>query len=291
MELLQLKYFQVVAKFQHITKAAKELNISQPSLSIMISRLEAELGTPLFDRKARNIELNEAGKMFLKRVNTIFSEIKSAKLEIEKKIKLDENSISLVTGNARFLFGILTEFLTSYPEVTIHQFLGNRNISQDRLMTGEVDFSMTSPPIDSKEIETVILKEDEIVLVVPPNHRFSDRKSILLSEAKEEKFISIARAYTYRSITDNLCSLAGFTPNIIFEVDDVLIYEMLHLGRGVALIPKSICEMYSNSPLVVIPIEKPVCNFTIGLSWLKNKYLTKAAESFRDFVIEYYRNK
>ncbi|MDS0524859.1 LysR family transcriptional regulator [Clostridium sp. SHJSY1] len=291
MELLQLKYFQVVAKMQHMTKAAKELNISQPSLSIMISRLETELGTLLFNRKARSIELNESGKMFLKRVNSIFSEIESAKLEIKEKIEINNNNISLAIGNTRFLFGILTEFLTKYPEVKLHQFLGNKDGMEESLMSGEIDFAMTSPPIEREEIQTIILREDEIVLVVPPNHRFATREKISLSEAKNENFISVVGTYTYRSFTDNLCNAAGFIPNIIFEVDDVLIYDMLHLGRGVALIPKSICEIYSNSPLKLIPIDEPVCNFTIGLSWSKNRYLTKTAESFKDFVIEYYKNR
>ena len=63
MELLQLKYFQTVAYMEHITKASKKLNIAQPSLSLMIKRLEDEIGTPLFDRKGRNIQLNESGKI------------------------------------------------------------------------------------------------------------------------------------------------------------------------------------------------------------------------------------
>jgi DNA-binding transcriptional LysR family regulator len=61
MELLQLRHFQIVARLQHISRAAEELNITQPSLSIMISRLEDELGVRLFDRKGRSIKLNEAG--------------------------------------------------------------------------------------------------------------------------------------------------------------------------------------------------------------------------------------
>ena len=64
MELLQLKYFQTVAYMEHISKAAKKLNISQPSLSLMIKRLEDEMGTPLFDRIGRNIQLNDSGKYF-----------------------------------------------------------------------------------------------------------------------------------------------------------------------------------------------------------------------------------
>ena len=69
MELTQLRYFQVAAYYEHISRAAAELNISQPALSTMISRLERELGVSLFDHNGRSIVLNQNGKRFLKRVN------------------------------------------------------------------------------------------------------------------------------------------------------------------------------------------------------------------------------
>lgn len=79
---MELKYFQTAARTQNFSQAACELNITQPSLSITISRLEAELKVNLFDRRGRNVTLNEAGAAFLQRVNTVFSELDSAKEEL-----------------------------------------------------------------------------------------------------------------------------------------------------------------------------------------------------------------
>lgn len=90
MELLQLKYFQTVAYTEHISKAAEQLKIAQPSLSLTIKRLENELGTNLFERKGRNIKLSSAGKILLKHVNRIFTEIENAQTEIQ----LEEHQIS-----------------------------------------------------------------------------------------------------------------------------------------------------------------------------------------------------
>ncbi|ASS63420.1 HTH-type transcriptional regulator GltC [Bacillus velezensis] len=83
MELLQLKYFQTVAYTEHISKAAEQLKIAQPSLSLTIKRLENELGTALFERKGRNIKLSSSGKILLKHVNRIFTEIENAQTEIQ----------------------------------------------------------------------------------------------------------------------------------------------------------------------------------------------------------------
>ena len=65
MDLLQLQYFIAIAEYQHITKAAAHLHVSQPSLSNTLSRIENELGTQLFDRQGRNIVLNDSGKIVL----------------------------------------------------------------------------------------------------------------------------------------------------------------------------------------------------------------------------------
>lgn len=111
MELLQLKYFQTAARLQHISRAADELNVTQPSLSITISRLEDELGVRLFDRKGRNVKLNKAGQAFLDRVNTVFCELESAKEEVQEISGMLSKHISIATTNPRLLSGILTNFL------------------------------------------------------------------------------------------------------------------------------------------------------------------------------------
>src|SRR6478735_7393087 len=103
MELLQLKYFQTVAYTEHISKAAAQLNIAQPSLSLTIKRLEDEMGTPLFHRKGRNIELNAAGEILLKHVNRIFVELENAKLAITEKEDELSRLIRISISNSRFL--------------------------------------------------------------------------------------------------------------------------------------------------------------------------------------------
>ncbi len=75
MELLHLRYFRVVARLEHITKAAEELCIAQPSLSKTIRHLEQEVGVPLFDRPGRSIRLNQFGKAFLEHIETLFHEL------------------------------------------------------------------------------------------------------------------------------------------------------------------------------------------------------------------------
>jgi DNA-binding transcriptional LysR family regulator len=87
MDLLQLKYFQTVARSEHMTRAAEELHISQPSLSKVISNLEEDLGVPLFERIGRQIKLSHFGKAFLSRVERIFLELEDGKRELSDMLE------------------------------------------------------------------------------------------------------------------------------------------------------------------------------------------------------------
>ncbi|WML50022.1 LysR family transcriptional regulator [Neobacillus sp. PS3-34] len=287
MELLQLKYFQTVAYTEHISKSAEKLNIAQPSLSLMIKRLEEEIGTNLFDRKGRNIYLNDSGKIFLKHVNKIFLEIENAKMEIQEKDNEKNNTIKISISNPRFLSGLIIEYFNQCPDGKIQQCLGSRESIEIQLKKGEIDLGIAGPPIQNEEVESCILMEEDIVLVVPPKHRFANRATIDLKEVSSESFISLADNDEYQSIINTLCNSAGFTPKATFEVDYSLLIEMFQLGKGVGLIPITICKKHN---LNYIRISDPESKFIVGLSWLKDRYLSPITEDFKNFIISYYEN-
>lgn len=291
MELLQLKYFQTAANLQNFSKAADELNISQPSLSMTISHLEGELNTKLFDRKGRNIILNEAGYALLERVNNIFIEVDNAKKEIAEINNQHSKQISLITTGSLLLSGILKEYLLLNPDIIINQKCDIYENIERQLSSGYIDFALTMPIIKSRNFECRILKEDEIVLVVPKGHRLFGEESVSLSELSEEPFIALDKSYSFRNITDNLCRSAGFSPNIIFEVDIALIKDILALGKGLALLPKYLVDRphAEEHSLSMVKIKNPDSHMQIGLSWRKNKHFSEASKNFRDFIINNYK--
>lgn len=290
MELLQLKYFQIAAKTQNFSRAAEELNISQPSLSMTISHLEDELGAKLFDRKGRNIELNESGAAFLARVNRIFFELENAKNEVSEINGTQSRRISLATTNPQLLSGILKKFLLEHKDIMITQRCDTRENVEKQLQSGEIDFGLAVPAISGDDIICRILKEEEIVLVVPESHRYADQKSIDLYKVAEDAFITLDHSYNFRKITDDICQSAGFTPNIKFEVGGSLIKDMLELNRGIALLPKYLIERphEGKSHLKMLKIVSPNPKIQIGLSWQKQKYFSNVEKQFKDFFIENY---
>ncbi|AVF28115.1 HTH-type transcriptional regulator GltC [Paenibacillus larvae subsp. larvae] len=122
MELLQLKYFQKVAKIQHMTKAAQELHIAQSSLSRTISRLEEDLGVSLFERKGRQIHLNMFGQRFLNRVERIFTELEEGTEEIAELQGIENKRVVVGATITRLLPDLFKEFLTVHPDVKFQLF-------------------------------------------------------------------------------------------------------------------------------------------------------------------------
>jgi LysR family transcriptional activator of glutamate synthase operon len=291
MELLQLKYFQIAAKTQNFSQAAEELNISQPSLSMTIAHLEDELDSKLFERKGRNVVLNESGTVFLARVNAIFFELENAKNEIMDISGKQSRRISLATTSPRLLEGVLKEFLLKYGDVVINQKCEMLENIEKQLQAGDIDFALTVPAIKGDNVECKILKDDEVVLIVPENHRCANKKSISLIEVAGDPFITLDNSYNFRKISDSICKSAGFTPNIEFEVNDSLMNDMLELQRGIALLPKYLIERphVGKSHLNMLKIDFPDSQIQIGLSWRKQRYFSDAAKKFRNFMIEHYR--
>lgn len=289
MELLQLQYFQTVARLEHMTRAAEELQIAQPSLSQTIARLEEDLGVALFERKNRQIRLNEFGKVFLTRVERALTELNEGRREIKELVEDHDNQITLAVTIPRVLPNLLGSFLKQFPDVRFQQMLEAISSMKRQLENAEIDFCISSVPIEGEDIVWEPLMTEEIYLVVPPKHRLAKRAQIHLTEVRDEAFISMNTGYGFRNLTDQFCKEAGFVPNIAFEGDEPgVIGDLVNQGLGIAFVPE-ISWMHQPNPFPNrLKIVEPNCQRTIGIAWSKRRYFSTAAMQFRTFVIEYF---
>jgi DNA-binding transcriptional LysR family regulator len=289
MELLQLKYFQTVARLEHMTKAAEQLQIAQPSLSKTISRLEEDLGVPLFDRENRQIRLNAFGKIFLHRVERAFAELNEGKREILELANRNQNNITLAVSIPRVLPDLLRSFIMENPEVRFQQFLESTSSMKRLLEDAKIDYCISSVPIEGSDIVWEPLMTEEIFLIVPPDHRLAGRDRIKLDEVKNEPFITMNTGFGFRNLTDEFCREAGFVPHIAFEVDEPgVIGDLVRQGLGIAFVPEMTWSAQRNPLPNRLRIVHPKCQRTIGLAWSKRRYLSSSAQAFRLFVKEYF---
>lgn len=289
MELQQLKYFQAVARLEHMTRAAEELHITQPSLSITIARLEEDLGVPLFDRHGKQIKLNKFGKAFLRRVERVFAELKEGRMEVKDLAGLEQGTVSLASNNLGLLVDLLNSFQLEYPNVKFQLSQDTMPMMQQQLESGEVDFCISSPPLQGRGISMASLMVEEIILVVPKGHRLAERESIDLHEAANEPFINLKAGYGIRNITDQLCKEAGFTPRNAYELNDpLLIANLVKSGLGIAFMPINAWKGSISAVTIGLHIKEPSTQRFIGLTWLEERYLSVASRCFRQFVIDYF---
>ncbi len=302
MDLLHLQYFKTVAKTQHITKAAEELMISQSALSKAIIKLEDDLGAALFDRSSSKIKLNSAGEAFLRHTNTIFHELELGRNEVLELVGPESGEVSLATSVPGFLPDLMEQFLTTHRSVRIHQAIMPLPTIKDPLMHGDLDFAFSSSPIDSTGILWTPLLDEEIYLMVPASHRLAGCHDLYLKDFKEDNFICPSAGYGPRNLTDELCAKAGFPPKITFEgTFPEMLGKLVSLQLGVGFISASTAKQFMNSTtdstspfykesVRILKLREPDCRWTIGISRSNIHQLTKAAQRFFHFTINYFKN-
>jgi len=289
MELLQLRYFRTVARMEHMTKAAAELLVAQPALSKTISRLEADLGVPLFDRHGKQIRLNEFGRAFLKKVDMALALLEEGKQEVAELAGMEQGSIHLATWTLERLSEPIGKFVAQYPEVRFRITQAADEIEQ-MVEAGAADIGFTPMPLEGRAgINGMTVLRESLYLGVANGHRFASRKSIRLEEAAGESFIGYKEGFPFQRMNERFLREAGIAPNFICRADEPSsIVSLVKTGLGVAMVGS--CGPQS-ADYRRIPIEHPVCRRDFQVVWNENKYLSKAAVRFRDFLADYFKEE
>jgi LysR family transcriptional activator of glutamate synthase operon len=287
MELLQLQYFLAVARLEHVTEAAQNLHITQSSLSKTIQRLEEDLGVPLFDRIGRKLRLNEFGSRFLRRAERALFELEQGKQELSDLSSPEHGTLELAVTTASTLPNILREFRKKRPNIHFHVQMLTTQEMVTLLHRGEVDFCLSSPPIEGDDIECQIVFIDPILVAVPQGHRLADRSSVSLTELRDEWFVGVKRGYGTRDLIDSVCKSVGFVPKYVYEGDEpARLSSLVEAEIGIAFIPST--ARNSREHIKYLQVENHELVREIALIWHRSRYISQAALEFREVVVQYF---
>ncbi|URJ45515.1 LysR family transcriptional regulator [Paenibacillus polymyxa] len=287
MELLQLQYFLTVARLEHVTEAARSLHVTQSSLSKTIQRLEEDLGVPLFDRTGRKLRLNEFGSRFLHRAERALFELEQGKQELSDLSSPEHGTLELAVTTASTLPNILREFRKKRPYIQFHVQMLTTQEMVTLLHRGEVDFCLSSPPIEGDDIECQIVFIDPILVAVPKGHRLADRSSVTLTDLRDEWFVGVKRGYGTRDLVDSVCKSEGFVPKYVYEGDEpARLSTLVEAEIGIAFIPST--ARNSREHLKYLQVENHELVRKIALLWHRSRYISRAALEFREVVVEYF---
>lgn len=292
MELLQLRYYCVVAETQSMTLAAEKLHISQPALSKTIKHIEDELGVPLFDHVGRTIRLNLCGKLFYNKIKTSLSVIDNAIQEVRDTAGEPYGTVLLLVLTAR---SILPEFYIAfrekYPYINLKL---NSYIPSEQQLVSSYDFCITDMPLENTYAGWAkrILYHEEFVLVVKLEHPLKEYgQSIDFIEAAPYPLILPWSGSNLPANVTRLCRLAGFEPSSIIEGDNSrTLISMVKAGIGIALLPISMLPDAQNGGLHILRLTNTERYRTIQLLWDNKRYLSKAAKEFMKSIIDFFKD-
>lgn len=281
----QLVYFRSVARLEHISRAAEELGVTQPALSRAIARLERDVGVELFARRGRSISLTRYGAAFLRQTERALDAIETGRRDVLELASADAALVSLGflrTLGAALVPRLVRRFAEDHPNVRFTFAQNNGVALEAMLLAGDVAMTLTvGPPVHPALLWERVTTQ-RLVLIVPPDHRLATRRSVKLTELRDETFLSFKPGHAVRDFTDDLCRRDGFTPRIAFEADESnSIRGFVNAGFGIALVPQT--GTVDDVPSIRIAGNR--AQREVGIAWLGDRSLSPAEHAFRIFAV------
>ena len=242
MTLQELRYFCVTAEVLHYTRASRLLYISQPSLSYAISKLEQELGVPLFEKNGKRVSLTKYGEEFLPYAKRALTEI-SEGIEHLREMKVPSSGGISMGYLYSVSFSALPDFVNRFyrhqgNEQTAFRFRqGKAGELIEQLLNGSLDFLIAERP-DMASIDCIPVYRQELYLIVPATHHLADADSVTLADIEGERFISLNHETLSYHKLEKEFKRFEFEPNTIIEADEYSsIAASVSTGAGVAIMP------------------------------------------------------
>lgn len=290
MDLLQLRYFREVARRQHITRAAAGLRVAQPSLSRSISRLEAELGTPLFERTGRRIQLNRFGEILLAHVDRALRELDDARLELADAVGEERGSVAVAAETLRAVTDLVARFRVHAPGVRFRLYQSSAAAMAAQLRAGEIDLALASQPLPGADLDAVELFSEEVLVAVPPGHPLAQRSTVAVADLADEPFVVTRTGQWQRTLLDQLFGPTGRAPVIACEGDEpAAVRGLVSAGLGIGLLPAISRDTTASPPVAWLHLATGAATRTLRLYWRRDSYLTGAARRLRQFTIDSFR--
>ncbi len=290
MELRTLRYFVVTAQELNITRAAEKLNMSQPPLSNQIKSLEEELGTRLFIRGKRHLQLTSEGNLLYRRAQQILELVEKTKTEFSV---LGEGLsgtlyLSTVEGRAPFLAARwIAGFREEYPMVRYSLWNGSSDEVIDRLQKGIADLALIAAPYDTEHLSGIFVGGEPWVALIPREHPLAKTEGaeIPLSALADEPLIVPSRRSRKEAIGRWFGEI-GCEPNILCEMSSYMdAVALAEQNVGIGIFPQT---TYTPNALVTSRvITAPARKVEYVLVWRRDENLTELVREFIQYVQDF----
>jgi DNA-binding transcriptional LysR family regulator len=288
--LRQLQVFEAIVRLGSFTRAAEELFLTQPTVSMQIKKLTDALGLPLFEHVGRNVEPTEAGLALYKSSREVFETLANLEMTVAdiKGLKVGRLRMGVITTAKYLAPEILGEFSRLYPGIDLALKVTNRERIIERMHSNEDDlYIMGQAPEDELDVEAFPFAPNPLVVMAPRDHPLVGKKNISLSELVEYPFIMREPGSGIRDATLRLFAAAGLQPRVRMELgSNEAIKHAIVGGLGLAVLSLHTVALEGpDGPVAILDVEQ----FPIQRQWYivfpKGKELSLVARTFLEFVI------
>jgi LysR family hydrogen peroxide-inducible transcriptional activator len=287
MEIHQIRYFLAVHATGSFTQGAHQTHVSQPSLSAQISKLEQELGGPLFYRSRKEVRLTERGEVFLPRAREILHQVEQANLETRELDGLTRGTVRLgclPTTGAFLLPDLLGDFHNQYPNIQVQLVEESSPGLAQALDHFQVELAIMDEAGLGPGLTSTPLFTEPLYLAVPPDHPLANHRAIDLSVLHDEPMILMKPGHGFHTIVMNALQNAGVEPIVVYQSAEIeTVQGLVGAGLGISLVPKMVRKAWGISYLEILP---PTPSRTIHLAYRERGFLGTAASALKEIAIE-----
>lgn len=293
MDFDKLKYFMRVAECEHITKAANDCYMTQPSLSRIITQLENEVGAKLFDREGRSLKLNDSGRVVYESATRILRELQDMQERLDDLGDGRSGQISFATTFPSFendwIGSCVHAFLTEHSSTKFSQIMLTNYSARDALLEREVDVVISDQPITDSAIEWREIFTEQLGVILSEKHPLAGKSVLSIKDLSECDFFCHNDNGKGKDLITTICEQAGFEPKILFRGNypdyvDFAISE----GFGVSFVTEGayLAGIARKGKSVIFrPVQEEYCRRTYGMATLASRVFPKVTQDYIDTLL------
>jgi DNA-binding transcriptional LysR family regulator len=287
--LRQLQVFEAVARLLSHSRAAKELYLSQPAISMQIKQLENGVGLPLFEQVGKQIHLTDAGHEMLhysRAISQQLQEMESVFAEM-KGLEHGHLNISVVSTANYFMPQLLAKFCLQHPKIQISLHVANRDAVLKQLAENNTDLAIMGQPQEGTEMLAQSFMKNPLVVIAPPDHPLCKIKRIKLQQLEQESFLVREQGSGTRSSMERVFAEHGIRFQSRMEMGtNEAIKQAIQAGMGLGILSLHSAELeLETGRLAVLNVE----HFPVIRHWYivhrQSKRLSTAAQAFKLFLL------
>jgi DNA-binding transcriptional LysR family regulator len=285
MDLQKLRVFVAVAREGNVTRAAKQLSLSQPALSKQLAELEEALSAVLFDRLPRGMRLTAAGEVLLRHAERIYAAERAAESELAELNGLRAGRLSIgasTTIGSYLIPNVFGAFQRAHPAVRLELEIANTAAIQAMVSDGRIDLGLTEGNVPSEQYTVEVVHYDELVAVASPAHALSKKRRVAAHELASVPFICRERGSGSREVIEAALLERGLTlaPAMALGSTEA-IKNAVAAGLGVAILSRLTVELeLTAGRLALIELRDLSLRRALYMVQLRGKQRSPAVEAF-----------